>query len=211
MLPELSVLYIIYKYYIPRWLEEDHKDEEDGQLQGSLTSQIPQPHHSPSLSPCGSSKRKAMKTVTFKNPIKDHSSTSHTPTVHSSTQPKSADSHPLKSPSLCPSIKHPACVSVQPWARCCLRSHRMWPCLKYPVPAHPQRMAWLPQASPEDYLILLGCPTWAVHRGLYSSEGTLHLHPSRALQQNPCWPPQCSPGDWKKWRHQPKKQCIGLA
>ena len=48
-----------------------------------LTKQIPQPHCSPYLSPCSSGKRKTVKTVTFKNPIKDCTPTLHNPTIQS--------------------------------------------------------------------------------------------------------------------------------
>ena len=109
----------------------------------------------------------------------------------------SADSHLLQSLPIPIHQNIPHVPIVHPWAWCCLRSHQAWPSLQYPVLAYPQGMAWSPPASPEDHPTLLGNPGWAVHRGQYSSEGRLHLHPTRAPQQNPCWPPWCSIGDWK--------------
>ena len=51
-----------------------------------LTSIIPKSHCNPSLSPCGSSKRKTAKTVTFMNPIKDHTPISHALSIHFNIQ-----------------------------------------------------------------------------------------------------------------------------
>ena len=64
-----------------------------------------------------------------------------------------------------------------------------------PVPPKPKGMAQLPHACLEDCPSLLGHLEWAVNQGCYSPEGRLSLHSTWAPQKDPCWPPQCAPGD----------------
>ena len=59
-------------------------------LKDPVTTQIPQKHCNPSPSLCISGKRKTMKTVTFRNLVKDHVPLCHTPSIHSDTWPKPA-------------------------------------------------------------------------------------------------------------------------
>ena len=66
-----------------------------------------------------------------------------------------------------------------------------------PCTGSPSGVAWPPQASPKDCPTLLGHLGSAVHRGWYFPEGRLHLHPSRAPCQDPCFPSWCSLGNWK--------------
>ena len=80
-------------------------------------------------------------------------------------------------------------------AGCHLRKHQMWPSVQHTVPHHPQGMAKLPEAGPENHLILLEHLEWAVPGSWYSPEGEPSLHSPRTLWLHPCWPPQSTPGD----------------
>ena len=127
---------------------------------------------------------KTTKTVTFKNAVKDHSPTSHTPAINSLTQPKPAGSHLLKSTSLFLSIKTSSMCNCPPmsWMLSEEPSSTTWSTV--PCASSSSGMAQSPQASPEDHPSLLGCLGWTVHRGWYSPQGISHLHPPRVPQQN---------------------------